>query len=79
MKVLERIAKNNWDFVLYNTTEGFVINVVFHSSAMDFSRSFRLSEEEASQSIEELKKLSEQIRNDYESFKEREIFPVVTK
>lgn len=77
MKVLDKIAKNNWDFILFKTDEGFVMNVVFHSSAVDFSRSFRVSEEEASQDIEGLKQFSEQIRKDYESFKDREITPVV--
>lgn len=78
MKVLEKIAKNNWDFILYKTDGGFVMNVVFHSSAVDYSRSFKLSSEEASQDIEDLKQLSEQIRKNYESFKDREIIPVVT-
>lgn len=77
MKVLEKIAKNNWDFILFKTDEGFVMNVVFHSSAADYSRSFSLNEEEANQDIEGLKQLSEQIRKDYEAFKNREIIPVV--
>jgi hypothetical protein len=77
MKVLEKIAKNNWDFILFKTDEGFVMNVVFHSSAVDYSRSFKLSKEEANYAIEDLKQLSEHIRKNYESFKNREITPVV--
>lgn len=77
MKVLEKIAKNNWDFILYKTDEGFVMNIVFHSSAADFSRSFRISESEANQEIEGLKQLSEKIRKNYESYKDQEITPVV--
>lgn len=79
MKVLNELARNNWDFILYETDEGFIMNVVFHASAVDFSRSFRISEEEAKQDIEQLKQLSERIRNNYESFKGREVTPVVRK
>lgn len=77
MKILNELARNNWDFILYETDEGFIMNVVFHVSAVDFSRSFRISEEEAKQDIEQLKQLSERIRNNYELFKDREIVPVV--
>lgn len=79
MKIVKELAKHNWDFILYKTDEGFVMNVVFYASAIDFSRSFKLSEEEASQDFESLKQLSEKIRTDYESFKDREITPAVTK
>lgn len=79
MKVLQEVAKHNWDFILYKTDEGFVINVVFYASAIDFSRSFKLSEQEATQDIEELKRLSEKIRRNYESFKTVEVFPPVGK
>ncbi len=78
-KVLEELAKHPWDFIVFKTDNGFVMNVVFHASAMDYSRSFRLNETEARQGMEDLKKLSERIRNDYESFKDREITPVVKK
>ena len=77
MKILEKLAKNNWDFILFKTDECYVLNVVFHSSATDYSRSFRLNPEEASLDFEGLKQLSEQIRNNYESYKDREITPTV--
>ena len=77
MKVLEKVAKNNWDFILFRTDEGYVLNVVFHSSATDYSRSFKLIQEEACLDFEGLKELSEKIRNNYESFKEREITPTI--
>ncbi|MEK6476060.1 hypothetical protein WJR50_00955 [Catalinimonas sp. 4WD22] len=77
MKVLEKVAKNNWDFILYKTNHGFVLNVVFSSSMVDFSRSFKLTNEEASLDFEGLKQLSEQIRSNYEVFKDREIVPVI--
>ncbi|NLB64792.1 MAG: hypothetical protein GX801_11945 [Fibrobacter sp.] len=77
MKVIEKKAKNNWDFILFKTDECFALNVVFHSSATDYSRSFRLNSDEASLDFEGLKKLSEQIRNNYELYKNREITPTV--
>jgi hypothetical protein len=77
MKVLEKVMKNNWDFILYRTDEGYVLNVVFYSSSMDFSRSFKLSSEESNLDFEGLKQLSEQIRNNYELYKDREVTPVV--
>jgi len=79
MKVLEELAKHTWDFILYKTDEGFVMNVVFNSSFADYSRSFRLEEKEAHQDMEGLKQLSERIRTNYESFKDREITPIVRK
>jgi len=77
MKILEKVAKNNWDFILFKTDEGYILNVVFHSSASDFSRSFKLNPDEETIDFEELKNLSEKIRNNYESFKYREITPTV--
>ncbi|GAB3337201.1 hypothetical protein GCM10027429_21380 [Marivirga atlantica] len=79
MKALEELAKHTWDFILYKTDEGFVLNVVFNSSFADYSRSFRVSESEANQDMEGLKQLSERIRTNYESFKDREITPVARK
>ncbi len=78
-RVLEELAKHPWDFIVFKTDHGFVINVVFHASAMDYSRSFRLEKKEAHQDMEGLKQLSERIRTNYESFKDREITPVVRK
>ncbi|MCT4614450.1 MAG: hypothetical protein N4A49_06205 [Marinifilaceae bacterium] len=79
MKVLEELAKHNWDFVLYKTDHGFVINVVFYQSAFDYSRSFKISELEAKQNMDKLKELSEHIRNNYDLYKSREIVPVVRR
>ncbi|MEY8780035.1 hypothetical protein AB9K32_06380 [Allomuricauda sp. XS_ASV26] len=76
-KVLEELAKHPWDFIVFKTDKGFVMNVVFHASAMDYSRSFRLDENEARQGMEELKQLSKRIRKDYNSFKNREVTLVV--
>lgn len=79
MKVLEEIAQNDWDFVLFKTDECYVINVLFSHSAVDFYRSFKLSAGEGNLDFEGIKQLSERIRTNYESFKDREIKPPVTK
>jgi len=69
----KEIAKNNWDFILYELDGEYILKVVFYSSYVDTSRKFKLSKEEASLDFEELKKLSERIRNNYEEYKDREI------
>lgn len=79
MKILKEIYDSPWDFILYQTDEGYIMNIEYSNSAVDFSRSFRLSEAEANLSFEELKQLSEKIRKNYESFKDREITPAVTR
>lgn len=79
MKVLKEIYDSPWDFILYQTDEGYVINIEYSNSAIDFSRSFKLSEAEANLGFDELKQLSDRIRKDYESFKDREITPAITK
>ena len=78
MNMIKKIMKNNWDFTLYQVNEELVFTVVFHSSRIDFSRSFQLVENEKNFDFEGLKKLSEQIRNNYEVFKDREIIPAIT-
>lgn len=77
MKILESVAKHNWDFIFYKTDQGFVINVGFYASAFDYTRSFKLSNEEGSLDFEGLKQLSQRIRDDYEHFKDREVTPTV--
>ncbi len=72
MKIIKELAKNNWDFILYLTETGLVLNVVFHGSMIDFSRNFLLNEEEANYKFEELKQLANSIRNNYENYKQRE-------
>lgn len=79
MRILKEIYESSWDFILYQTDEGYVLNIEYSNSAVDFLRSFKISEAEAHLSFEELKQLSETIRKDYDSFKDREIIPVVMK
>ena len=73
------IEKNNWDFTLYEVDEDYIISVVFFNSMVDFSRSFKLTKSEKSFNLDQLKKLSELIRNNYDNYKDREISPSITK
>ncbi len=72
------LVKNNWDFTLYEVEENYIISVVFFNSMVDFSRSFKLTTTEKSFNLNQLKELSELIRNNYENYKEREIIPPIT-
>jgi hypothetical protein len=77
--MIKAITKNNWDFTLYEVGEDYIFSVVFFNSMVDFSRSFKLTEKEKNFDFEELKELSELIRNNYDLYKKREIIPAITK
>jgi hypothetical protein len=73
----KEIAKNNWDFILYEIDGKKILSVVFYNSFVDISKSFILREKEENYNFEELKILAEKIRNNYESFKDREVIPSI--
>ena len=77
MKVLKEVAENRWDFVLLQTDECYVLNVLFSYSAVDFYRSFKLTANEQLLDFEGLKQLSERIRNSYDAYKSQEITPAI--
>jgi predicted transcriptional regulator len=77
--MIKEIKKNNWDFTLYEVGKEFIISVVFFNSMIDFSRSFKLTDNEKVFQFEQLKELSENIRNNYDVYEEREIIPAITK
>lgn len=77
MKVIRKVAKSNWDFILYETDQGYVLNVVFPSGIVDYSRSFRITEKEAKFNIDQLKELAQCIRDSYGCYKSQEIKPTV--
>lgn len=62
-----------WDFTLYEENGVKFLEVVYCNSFVDFSRKFKLLEDETDFDFEELKKLAEDIRNNYEKYKDREI------
>jgi hypothetical protein len=72
------LAKNSCDFTLYEIEENYIISVVFFNSMVDFSRSFKLTINEKLFNLDQLKELSELIRNNYHNYKEREIIPSIT-
>lgn len=67
------LMKHNWDFTLYDTDGIKTLNVAFYNSYFDFSREFKLQDEELDYDFDELKALAEDIRNHYENYKDREI------
>lgn len=69
------LYKHNWDFILYEEDGKKIFRVVFYQSFTDTSREFRLIGEELNYNFEELKELAEDIRNNYENYKDREIKP----
>lgn len=78
MKVLKEVAENRWDFLLLQTDECYVLNVLFSYSAVDFYRSFKLTANEQLLDFEGLKQLSERIRNNYDAYKSKEITPAIS-
>ena len=76
--MVKEIYTRNWDFTLYQVDGRFVISVVFFG-LVDFYRSFNLLEENVPTVLEDLKNLSEQIRNNYDDFKPTELIPAITK
>ena len=72
------IAKIDWDFTLYEVDQNYFISVVFFNSMVDFSRSFKLTKNERLYNLDQLKELSDLIRNNYNNFKEREIIPAIS-
>ena len=77
MNALEKVMKSNWDFILYRTDQGFVLNVTTCNSFVDVTRSYKITDEESKLDFEGVKQLAEQIRNNYDSYKDREV-PLVT-
>ncbi len=69
----KQLMKHQWDFILYEENEEKIFDVVFHNSFVDTSKKFKLEDEELNFDFEELKALAEDIRNNYEKYKDREI------
>ncbi len=74
---MKELYSNPWDFTLYEINGEKIISIVFYNSFVDTSKSFVLENEEKSFGFEELKKLSENIRNNYDLYKSREVSPSI--
>jgi len=68
----KELSKRNWDYVLYEIDDNMVLTVVFFDQ-IDYPRSFEFKKNEIDISSDNLVKLSEEIRENYENFKKREI------
>lgn len=75
MKVLTEIYDSPWDFTLYMTDEGFILNIDFCNGYVDVTRSYRITDKDAEGSFEGVRQLAEYIRKNHESFKDRQIIP----
>ena len=75
--MVKELYSRNWDFTLYQMEDNYVISVVFFGM-VDFHRSFYLHTNEFDENYEQLKNLSEQIRNNYDDYKIREVIPAIT-
>jgi hypothetical protein len=69
----KEIYKHQWDFILYDDNRVKIFNVAFYNSFFDFTREFKLQGEELDYDLEQLKILAEDIRKNYENYKDREI------
>ncbi|OJX32928.1 MAG: hypothetical protein BGO86_13155 [Chryseobacterium sp. 36-9] len=69
----KEIMKHNWDFILYEENGKKTIDVAFYNSFADFTREFKLQEDEFNYDFEQLKVLAEDIRKNYDKYKDREI------
>ena len=77
IKLVDRLIKSNWDFILYKIEGGYVINVTFCGSYIDITRSFRFLDVELTPNFDEVKTLADKIRDNYEEYQGREIVPTV--
>ncbi len=69
----KEIMDSPWDFTLYEENNKKILDVVYCNSFVDYSRKFLLQGDELNYDFDQLKKLAEEIRNNYENYKDREI------
>ena len=69
----KQLMKHQWDFILYEENNKKIFDVIFYNSFVDTSKKFELKGEELNYDFEQLKALAEDIRNNYENYKDREI------
>jgi len=72
----KELYSRNWDFTLYEVENKKIITVTFFGR-VDYQRSFYLQKEVKEGEYESLKELSENIRNNYEKYKDLEITPPI--
>ena len=70
----KQLMKHQWNFILYEENEKKIFDVVFYNSFVDTSKKFKLQGEELDYDFEQLKVLAEEIRKNYDKYKDREVF-----
>lgn len=71
-----KLYSENWNFTLYKVGDDFVISVVFFGR-IDVFRSFKLDFAIDPADYSRLKEFAEHIRNNYDDFREIQIFPAI--
>lgn len=69
----KELAYDRWNFILYEENGIRIIDVDFFNSFVDTSKKFKLQGDELNYDFEQLKALAEDIRNNYDNYKDREI------
>ena len=69
----KELIDSPWNFTLYEENGKKIIDVDFFNSFVDTSKKFILNSEESNYDFEQLKALAEDIRNNYENYKDRQI------
>ncbi|MDH7913762.1 hypothetical protein [Winogradskyella sp. SYSU M77433] len=72
----KELYSRNWDYTLYEVNGKQIITVTIFGR-VDYQRSFYLENEVKESEYENLKELSEDIRNNYDKFKSLEITPPI--
>lgn len=71
----KELIDSPWDFTLYEENDMKFLEVVYCNSFVDFIREFKLEGDELNYDFDGLKVLAEDIRKNYEKYKDREIKP----
>lgn len=64
---------DRWNFILYKENGEKIIDVDFFKSFVDTSKKFKLQRDEVEYDFDQLKALAEDIRQNYDNYKDREI------
>ena len=76
MEAIKKLYTQRWDYNLYERNKKQIITLIFFDQ-IDYPRSFYLTKEVEDSKYESLKELSEDIRNNYEKYKDLEITPPI--
>ncbi|DAC18869.1 MAG TPA: hypothetical protein D7I06_01020 [Candidatus Poseidoniales archaeon] len=68
---MDIVAKKNWAYCVYDSGDGYIISIPFGHSFVDFSKAFKLNLD--SMDEEYLTKKAEDIKNNYENYKQFEV------